>query len=59
MLLHKGNEIGQGFACFAQLNPEIASHIEIFIKGLAKRIHCAPPGHGSASVRNASRSTLV
>jgi hypothetical protein len=58
-LLHEGHEIVQSVACLLQLETQRAPHAQILSNGLPKGVHCAPPGHGKASVRKAWISTLA
>jgi len=58
-MLHEGDEVLQSLARMVQLESQSASRAEILSESLAKAIHRAPPGHGKASVRSASISTLV
>ena len=58
-LFHEGDEVEQGSTGLVQLEPQMTSHAEVLIEGLSKRVHRAPPGHGKARRRRASRSTLA
>ena len=59
MLFHERDEIEQQLAGLLQLNPKLRRKSGIARTACSKRGHRAPPGHGKASVRNASRSTLA
>ena len=59
MLLEEADEIKQSWASTVQLESETASQGEVFLNSLSQGVHRTPPGHGAASVRSASRSTLV
>ena len=50
---------GNALPAFVQLESQAAAQGEIFLHSLPEGGHRPPPGHGNASVRNASRSTLV
>ncbi|MCA8347442.1 MULTISPECIES: MBL fold metallo-hydrolase [Burkholderiaceae] len=57
--LHEGGEVEQCSARFIQLESQAAPEVQIVVDGLPERVHCAPPGHGTASVRSASMSIFV
>src|SRR5512143_111899 len=56
---HEGHEIDQRLARLPQLESQCAPQAQVVLSGLPKRVHRTPPGHGKASVRKASISTLV
>jgi hypothetical protein len=58
-LLQEPDEVEEPLPRLVELEAEMTSHSEVFVYGLTERGHCAPPGHGRASVRNAGRSTLA
>src|SRR5260370_38629340 len=57
--LQKGGEIDQSPFCLSQLEPQPSPHLDVLLNSLSECAHWASPGHGKASVRNASRSTLT
>ncbi len=58
-LAHEGGEVEQALAGLPELETQIAPHRQIVLDGLTQGVHCAPPGHGSASLRSAWISTFV
>jgi hypothetical protein len=59
MPVHEIREIEQLSASRLEFETEGAAHGQILLNGSSEGVHRAPPGHGRASVRNESRSTLV
>lgn len=58
-LLEKPDELVERLARVMKLEAEMAPHPEVLVGGVAEAHHRAPPGHRSASVRSAGRSTFA
>ena len=59
MLFHEFDEGEQQLAVLMEFESQAAAQVQVFPYGLTQGGHRAPPGHGKASVRKDSRSTLV
>ena len=59
LLLHECSKVEQFLSRTVQLESEIAPHLQILVHGLWERVHRTAPGHSSAKLRKASRSTLA
>jgi hypothetical protein len=59
VLLQVVDELGEELGAAFQLEPQGAADPQIVAQRGPKRAHAAPVGHGRASVRSASRSTLA